>query len=42
MNFLPSSLLGYVKNSEVITHILFWNVVRQIVDTIVYSGWGLG
>ena len=41
--FLPLWLLGYEKNSEtgVITYILFWNVVRKTVDTIVYYGRGL-
>ena len=43
MMFLPLLLLSYEKNSKiyVITYILFWNVVRKIVDTIVYSEWGL-
>ena len=42
-DFLPSSLLGYVTNNEiqVMTYRLFWNVVRKIVETIVYCGCGL-
>ena len=42
-DFLPSLLLGYGMNNEiqVMAYRLFWNVVRQLIETIVYCGCGL-